>query len=297
MPSRPSVADGVGEAEPARLGARAGEPDRVGGALRCSAARSRPASANSSWPSCRNTVIVPLASPPPVGRSGISSATCGCGAAASASRVAVGVAPSAAATGSSRRRRRRRASTRKSTTRDDREHARDQQRAAEPRRRRRSAVAGRLAHGPGARRGRGRRPAAAAGWPAAPPRPARPRRRRRPGDLGQRRPARRRRARRHAARPGARRRGLGQQAPGRLGVGVRLLAEQVVRQRPGDLARQPVGGRQRGEAGLRAGADGVDGDAEQRGDLVVRAPLLEHERRRRRAGPGRAARGGSCDGH
>ena len=71
---------------------------------------------------------------------------------------------------------------------------------------------------------------------------------------------------------------LGQQPARRLGVGGRLLAEQVVGERAGDLARQPVVARERGEARVRARAHGVDRDPEQRRDLVVGAPLLQHER-------------------
>ena len=70
---------------------------------------------------------------------------------------------------------------------------------------------------------------------------------------------------------------LGEQAARGLGVARRLLAQEVVRERPGDLPRQPVAGRQRRQARLRAGLHRLDGDAEQRRDLVVGAPLLEHE--------------------
>ena len=58
----------------------------------------------------------------------------------------------------------------------------------------------------------------------------------------------------------------------------RLLAEQVVGERARDLARQAVARRERGEPGVGAGAHGVDGDAEQGRDVVVGAPLLQHER-------------------
>ncbi len=57
-----------------------------------------------------------------------------------------------------------------------------------------------------------------------------------------------------------------------------LLAEHVVRERRRDLARQPVAGDERRQAGMCAGAHRVDGDAQQRGDLVVGAPLLQDER-------------------
>ena len=40
----------------------------------------------------------------------------------------------------------------------------------------------------------------------------------------------------------------------------------------------PLAGRERREAGLRAAPDRLDGDAEQRRDLVVGAPLLQDER-------------------
>ena len=43
-------------------------------------------------------------------------------------------------------------------------------------------------------------------------------------------------------------------------------------------AGRPLPGASAAEARLRAGADGVDRDAEQRGDLVVGAPLLQHQR-------------------
>ena len=98
------------------------------------------------------------------------------------------------------------------------------------------------------------------------------------GDLGERRGADAGEAVRDAGGPRPCGRRLGEQAAGRLGVARRLLAQQVVRERAGDLAaaarrraRAP-----RGRPGR--GPHRVGGDAEQRRDLVVGAPLLQHER-------------------
>ena len=101
----------------------------------------------------------------------------------------------------------------------------------------------------------------------------------------------------HAGRPGAGGRGLREQAAGRVGVARRLLAQQPVRERPRDLARQPVRGRERRQAGLRAVADRVDGDPEQRRDVVVGAALLQHERDDRALVRGEGLEGAHATAH
>ena len=113
-----------------------------------------------------------------------------------------------------------------------------------------------------------------------------------PRHLGQRRRGDRREVLGHARRPSAGGGGLGQEAEGGVGVPRRLLAEQVVGDRARDLRRQPVRGRERGQAGVGAGADRLVGDPEHARRSRRRSAPAGGPARRPRAGRGRGARAG-----
>ena len=272
MPSRPSVP--TGSVKPSRRAFLPGavtqtayaDPSLLGGTSCAS-------SANSSCLSWMKRAIVPLALPPLGERSAIVSAACGVAVAAGvaeAAGVAVGGARGLLAAGVVAA-----AEHEEQHHGDDGEDARDQQRPADPRRGGSGVVArGRrsgLADRARARAGHGGRGGGQAGR-------GRGASGRRPGSAGS--PCGATSCRRAdtsvaQARAGADSASSPRVASASAGA---QLAEQVVGERAGDLVRQPVVARQRGEAGVCAGADAVDRHPQQGRDLVVGAPLLEHQR-------------------
>ena len=82
----------------------------------------------------------------------------------------------------------------------------------------------------------------------------------------------------HIRHPRARGRRLLEQAAGRGCVRLRLLAQQVVGERGGDLGGKAVARRQRGEPGMSARPHGGHRDPEHRGHVLVAPARPQHQR-------------------